>query len=109
MKSRLLLVSLALISSLAHAGEQVGAIVYVRVRASDGLIHFSLTGTKINSPSCAIGSYWMIRDENSNTGKQQYAMLLAAQLAGKSISVSGSNTCTRWIDGEDANEIFVVN
>ena len=109
MKIRWLIAILCLIVASADAGEQVGSILYVRVRMPDGLIYFALTGTKVNAPGCATGSYWMIRDENSNTGKQQYAMLLAAQLAGRSIAVIGLNTCARWADGEDAGEIRIVD
>ncbi len=95
--------------SLSHAGEQIGTIQYVRVRASDGLIYFALSGgAKSGSPPCATVDYWMIRDENSNAGKQQYAMLLAAQLAGRAVAIAGLSTCARWVNGEDVNEIRIV-
>ena len=96
-------------ASVAQAGTQQGTVQDLRVRASDGLVYFVLSGSKNSSPACATRSYWMIRDENSNAGKQQYAMLLAAKLAGKSVIVLGLNTCARWADGEDANEIYVVD
>ncbi len=35
------------------------------------------------------------------------ALLLAAQLAGKMIHVTGMNTCVRWSDGEDADTIVL--
>jgi len=47
----------------------------------------------------------MIKAENSNAGKQMLAMLLAARAQGQAITVVGSNSCTRWGDGEDADEI----
>jgi hypothetical protein len=71
------------------------------------LIYFSLNAVKTNSPACATANYWIIRDENSNAGKQQYAMLLAAQLSGQMVYVIGSNSCDRWPDAEDANEINI--
>lgn len=109
MKTKLAPAILMLISSLSQAGDQAGTIKYLRVRASDGLIYFALNGAKNSAPSCATSGEWMIRDESSNTGKQQYAMLLAAQLAGKTVAVTGLNTCVRWGDGEDANEIRIVD
>ena len=110
MKAKLLTAILIVISPLAHAGSQTGTIQYLRVRASDGLIYFGLSGSYNAAPSCATASgAWAIRDENSNAGKQQYAMLLAAKLAGKSVAVSGLNTCLRWGDREDANEIQVID
>jgi hypothetical protein len=106
MKKVFLAAVFTVMTSLAHAGTQVGTIEYVRVRTSDGLVYFALNGpAKVGSPACAALGYWIIRDESSNAGKQQYAMLLAAQLAGRTISVAGSNTCARWADGEDVAEL----
>ena len=67
-----------------------------------------MSGAPQNRPSCADGhSYWMIKDENSIAGKAQLSMLLTAYASGKTISVTGSNTCTRWKDGEDLNVIHL--
>lgn len=108
LKKILFAVLAMLASPLSEAGTQAGTVDYIRIRASDGLIYFALVGApKSNSPSCATAGYWMIRDENSNAGKQQYALLLAAQLSGKTVFISGLNTCTRWADGEDVNEIRI--
>lgn len=109
MKLKFLPVILIFLSSFSYAGSQIGEIQYVIVRASDGLIYFRLSGSKSGAPGFATSGEWMIRDESSNVGKQQYAMLLAAQLAGKSVTVSGFNTCVRWGDGEDVNEIRIIN
>lgn len=87
-----------------HAGSQTGKVTNLLVRASDGLVYFTIDGpAKVNSPTCARVNYWMIRDENSEVGKKQYAMLLAAQASGREIVVQGMNTCLRWNDGEDVN------
>jgi hypothetical protein len=88
------------------AGEQQGRITAIVVRDSDGLIYFNLTGTPSGKPVCATYGYWIIRNENSETGKRQYALLLAAAASGKEMRVVGANTCTRWHDGEDVN--FIV-
>lgn len=79
------------------------------VRASDGLVSVELEGTHAGKPACAIYDYWMIREEASVFGKQQYAMLLSAKLAGKSIKIIGSNQCVRWLDGEDIDAIFLLD
>mgnify|MGYP003386732552 CR=1 FL=1 len=94
----------------ASAGSQTGTLDYVIVRASDGLVYFTLKdGALNNRPDCATIAYWMIKDENSNAGKQQYSMILAAHAAGKTVSVTGMNTCSRWGDGEDVNTIQIKN
>jgi len=95
----------ALCAPLAQAGSQTGLVSQLNVRASDNLIYFWLTGTHVNRPACATYGYWMIKDENADTGKRQYEMLKAALLAGKSVTVTGFSTCIRWGDGEDVNEI----
>ncbi|MEN3157329.1 hypothetical protein ABC502_02980 [Alkalimonas sp. NCh-2] len=110
MKKTLYVLALMLWSLPALAGEQTGTVNHLLVRASDGLVYFYLEGSaKTNSPACARNDYWMIRDENSEVGKKQYAMLLAAQASGKRVKVVGLNTCQRWGDGEDVNFIQLLN
>lgn len=85
----------------AIAGQQTGQVTEVLVRASDGLVYFYVSGTATAKPACAKNTYWMIKDENSATGKRQLAMLLMARETGRQVIVGGANTCTRWSDGED--------
>lgn len=102
----ILFLILATHCSVAHAGTQSGKIKHLMVRASDGLILFELENTAAEKPACATHSYWIIADERSATGKQQLAMLLAARAGDQTISVSGGNKCTRWVDGEDVDLII---
>jgi hypothetical protein len=87
------------------AGSQEGKITGLFIRASDGLVYFFMDGTSQGKPACAGLSYWIIRDENSNAGKQQLAALLVAKASGQTIVVSGANRCDRWSDGEDVDYI----
>lgn len=99
----------ALLSTPATAGTQIGQVTELRTRARDNLIYFYLTGSASGRPACAAGyAYWMIKDENSATGKRQFAMLMSAMLAGKTVSVSGTGACTRWADGEDVEEVVLL-
>jgi hypothetical protein len=96
------------ISTNIYAGTQLGTVDYIIVRASDGLVYFTLKGgDQAGKPSCATHGYWMIKDENSTSGKLQYSMVLSAHASGKVIKVTGMNTCTRWGDGEDVNSIQI--
>jgi hypothetical protein len=98
------------VSSLCVAGNQGGVVADIFVRASDGLIYFDMSGgPKVGSPGCATFSYWIIRNENSIVGQQQYQLLLAAQANQRTITVVGSNTCARWSDGEDVDSILLVS
>lgn len=91
----------------AFAGTQAGTVNILIIRSNDGLIYFFLNGVAaINKPACATQPYWMIRDENSNAGKQQLAILLSVKVTGKPITVYGRNTCLRWGDGEDVDAIM---
>jgi len=101
---------LLMTSSVCIASSQTGTVRYLIVRASDGLVYFELNGpARSGKPDCtAAYNYFMIKDENSGSGKRQHAMLLAAELAGKSVSIEGTNTCTRWGDGEDVNSVEVL-
>lgn len=99
----------ALASTVTHAGTQTGQVKFVNVRASDGLITFGIVGgTKTSAQSCnATDQYWAIRNEDSNAGKQQYAMLMSAQASGKVVNISGLNTCDRWSGVEDVDYIQI--
>jgi hypothetical protein len=101
-----LILLFTLFSADSFSGQQSGTVAKIIVRASDGLVYFTVKGPAIaNAPSCATHGYWIIKDENSNAGKQQYALILSAHATGKRISITGMNTCTRWGDGEDVNSI----
>jgi hypothetical protein len=89
----------------AQAGQQTGKVARIHVRASDGLIYMVLTGPRTGSPACAARDYWVIKNENSEAGKRQYAYLLTAQASNRAITVFGANTCARWYDGEDIEAI----
>jgi hypothetical protein len=92
------------------ASDATGKIHYVIIRDSDGLIYLEVTGPRSAKPDCAQNhNYFMIKDENSATGKRLYAMLLAAQLTGKTVTVSGTGACTRWPDGEDIGVVRLMD
>jgi len=98
-----------LLSGGAVAGTQVGKVADIQIRASDGLVLFYLTGDPAGRASCAASTkYWMIKNENSDTGKRQIALLLSARSIGATVSVYGANTCSRWGDGEDADAITLM-
>lgn len=101
----------ALIASVAvSAGTAEGQITNFYQRASDGLIIVYLSGAVSGRPGCASATtYWIVKDENSNAGKGHFAVLLAAQMAGRNVRIIGSNSCVRWGDGEDIQYIQVLN
>jgi hypothetical protein len=99
-----------LLSTAAHASTQVGKVTDLYVRASDGLIYFVLDGAPDERPACAANhSYFMIKSETSLAGRHQYALLLAAKMAGKTVTVVGFHTCTRWPDGEDVDQVQLMD
>ncbi len=102
----ILLASL-LVTNTGDAGSQAGLITQVYKRESDGLLLIELSGSATGKPACATHSYWIIKDENSNTGKQQLAMLLMAKASGQAITIVGNNVCTRWSDGEDVGAVVL--
>src|SRR6185436_9111978 len=100
---------LLLASFAASAGQVVGSISYLVQRSSDGLIYMSINGATVGSPACATGAYFMIANETSEAGKKQFAMLLAAKASGLQVKITGRNTCTRGGDGEDIDEVWLLN
>ena len=96
---------LTLYPSAGFASSVTGKVSILFSR-SDNLQYVYIDGQPSARPSCAPSTtYYMIKDENSAGGQGQYAMLLSAQLAGKTVLVEGTGSCTRWSDGED---IFLV-
>ncbi|EPG38531.1 hypothetical protein F907_01116 [Acinetobacter colistiniresistens] len=93
------------------ASEYTGKIEAIVVRDSDGLVYIYLSGNRSSDiPDCAKNtSYMMIKNENSPTGRRQLAMLMMAQATNKTVSVTGTNKCTRWPDGEDIEAIILRN
>jgi hypothetical protein len=92
------------------AGTQTGKIVKVYARATDGVNLVYVSGSRSGRPNCATQDYWIIKDENSTTGKKQFAMLLMAQAAGRTVMLEGpgSGACTRWGDGEDIGSVMTL-
>jgi len=111
--SKLWLLSAAVLSGWVSfpvcAGEVQGTVKYVLSRDSDGVLAVEINGARSGAPACAKYEYFMIRDENSTMGKRQYATLLAAKLAGKTVYIMGRNTCARWPDGEDIDTVKVLD
>ncbi|WP_022685469.1 hypothetical protein [Sphingomonas phyllosphaerae] len=88
-------------SPAAWASAVTGRVTKVQTRASDGLQLVEVDGARSAAPSCATHLYFIIRDERSDAGKAQYAMLMAAWLADKVVTIHGQDVCSRWGDGED--------
>lgn len=104
----LAVLAIAGVAGAAHAGEQTGSVDYLLVRQADGLTYFTVQGVATGKPACATQGYWMIANENSTAGKAILALVTAAKAAGQTIRVTGSNTCTRWSDGEDVASVQVL-
>ena len=90
------------------AGTATGKISSLRTRATDGLQIVTIQGPFSGRPSCATYDYFMIRDEKSEAGKAQFAMLMAAFLSGRTVTIDGAGSCQRWFDGEDISTVSYV-
>ena len=102
----LILLNSLFFASDSYAGSQSGKVIRFYVRA-DNLHWFTLSNTHNSPPACATKPQWVIKDENSVAGKTQISILLAAWASGKTIFVTGSNSCSRWGDMEDVYIIRV--
>lgn len=87
------------------AGWQEGRVTQIKVRESDGLHYFFLSGAPVSRPACAAYTYWMIKNEHSVAGKSQFSMLVTAYVSGATVKVIGTNECSRWKNGEDVDSI----
>lgn len=108
LKSSIFALCGTLLSSSVSASVVVGKVTRLVTRSSDGLQIAEIGGARSAKPACATYDYLIIRDEKSDAGKAQYAMLMAAFLADKQITAEGSDRCLRWPDGEDIESITFV-
>ncbi len=99
---------LVLSSASASAGTVTGQVKFLTVREADNLHYVVINGIETGRPSCAAATnYLMIKNEDSNTGRSQFASLLSAKISGTPVTIIGAGTCTRWGDGEDINSVIL--
>lgn len=103
-------VSLCLSAGAMAGGSSITSKVKeVHVRASDGLQWIVMATPPSGRPDCGSRQpYYMIKDEHSDAGKAQFAMLLSAQLSGIPVTVDGAGVCSRWGDGEDIEHVMLA-
>ncbi|WNO09976.1 hypothetical protein [Teredinibacter sp. KSP-S5-2] len=77
---------------------------------------FFYTTNHTNPPVCntysqlSSGSKRWVIDLNTELGKQQYSLLLAAQMSNKEVKIGGSDTCNLHPNSEDVSWVgFPVN
>ena len=107
MKTILVAVFLLMTASVCMASSQTGLVKSLSTNARYELVYFELDGPRSAKPNCATQSFWIIK-ENSSMGKRQYAMLLAASVAGKQVRVDGMDACERWWGDEDVDQIQIL-
>lgn len=65
-------------------------------------------GAIAGAPACATQQGFAL-DANSVSGKPQFAGYLAAVMAGKTINIIGTGTCTLWGDRENVSTMQYSN
>ena len=83
----------ATLSPNASAGSSEGQVTYLAVLFSD-VIFFS-AGVPTGKPACATTDQWAI-PLNTESGRAMYSLLIAAQIAGKTVQVSGAGHCNAY-------------
>lgn len=97
------LISLLSTFTTAQASTYEGVVQLINIRETDGLVWVNIDGTRSSdTPDCGkYHGYMVIKNEKGDTGKRQVAALMLAQATGQKVKIDGTNTCTRWPDGED--------
>ncbi|MFT5161444.1 MAG: hypothetical protein ACI9FJ_000008 [Alteromonadaceae bacterium] len=113
MKNKILLTILSLLTPLtALAGTGNGLVQIETIgfaAAADKSLMFFYTENHISPPGCASysglpsGSKRWALNMSTELGQQQYSFLLAAQMRGKKVYITGTNSCTMWVDAEDVS------
>ena len=106
-KVKFLLCSMILAGSPALASQQTGTVTLVSAATGSSPYAFAVTGMRTTKPSCATDDVWMIESPAGDSSKAMFSEALSAQLAGRTIFVMGTGTCTTIPNREDASYINV--
>mgnify|MGYP007132388378 CR=1 FL=1 len=96
----LLIVTLFPAVSLAGKGSGKVKIQHVGGFGNGSLVFFYTTTHSVVDGSCNGAIRWTL-DLASAAGKEQYSLLLAAQMSGSDVVVSGNDICSNWPGSED--------
>lgn len=93
---------LLLLPFSAYCGNSWGDVTEVLLLTSYGnLVFVKVSGSNASLPACSTAGNRYVLDTSTNTGKQIFAMLLAAKHAGATITLIGSGTCAQVSNSED--------
>ena len=100
----LIVMFFAFFSNVVLAGSGSGNVRIEHVGTfNDKSIVFFYTDQVADKPECnTYSGRWTI-NLNTEVGKAQYSLILAAQAAGAAIRVNGRNTCNLWNNSEDVH------
>ena len=95
---------LVFFSNFAFSGSGSGGVRIEHVGTFNGNnIVFFCTDQVADKPECnTFHDRWTI-NLDTEVGKAQYSLILAAQAAGSVIRVNGLNTCNLWSNSEDVH------
>jgi hypothetical protein len=99
--------------SFVLAGTQTAQVADISIRTGDVgtsedslvIVNLAATPAKTGSPACATFAYWIIRDAKSEVGKQQIALLMTAKAQARPVTIYGTDSCSRWPNGEDIRQV----
>jgi hypothetical protein len=79
-----------------YGGNTSGQITEIYINSVDypNLVFVQVNGTNTQPPVCSNIGNWYVFDGSSNSGKQIYAVLLAAKHAGANVRLIGQDVCT---------------
>jgi hypothetical protein len=107
-----LLVGTAFSTQAFAAGQCTGTVTQLWTNPTDG-IYFALSGSTFDSPAgCAQTFFngvrhYVIKDETSEMGRDQVALLYSAAANGTHVELIGTGDCTRNSKNEDVLTLYI--
>ena len=99
------------LSSSAMAGGVVTATIYrIYVNAVTGLVLVKVNGTVTGRPACATSTSWdfgMTLPTTTSPVRDTLALLMTAHVATRSVTFTGSGTCTAYSTSEDITNSYM--
>ena len=74
------------------------------------VVFIRISPAPTGQPSCQTSGYWnYVLNFANSLASQQYAALLAAEMSGKTVSITGTGTCADYPDVESLRGLNVQN
>ncbi len=107
--TKIMFVLLSCVFNVALAGTAKGTISKLHTGPAYGTMFFvTVSAVTTGAPACKTNAaFSFVFDSATPSGKNTLALLMLAYSTGKSVTISGENSCTLYADTEDLRWVLI--